>query len=440
MRRIAIAIVALATALGAAADGLRGKWNGTLQAGGMKLRLSVSVRADSTATLDSPDQGTFGLPAQVQHLGADSLSLALPQLQASYNARLKDGRLCGTFRQGMLSLPLDMERAQLERPQTPMPPFPYVTEEVVIPNASAGVTLAGTLTLPENFDPAQTPVVVMVTGSGLQNRDEELFGHRPFAVIADYLARHGIASLRYDDRGKGASTGDGAAATTTDFASDARAAIEALRSRGCKRVGILGHSEGAAIAFQLAAKKVPEFIVAIGAPGVQGYEILVDQTRRAMADSGVAADMLDRYCEALTAMYRARISDGADAAKAAVLKATASWQQDGANDQLKAILMQLADNGNPWLDEFMAYDPRADIAATACPALAIYGSLDTQVPPAQNAPAAQANHAVAVKTYPGLNHLMQSAKTGKVSEYEELSETFSPTVLADIATFINSLE
>ena len=173
---------------------------------------------------------------------------------------------------------------------------------------------------------------------------------------------------------------------------------------------------------------------------MQGYEILVDQTRRAMADSGVPADMLDRYCEALTAMYRARISDGADAAKAAVLKATASWQQDGANDQLKAILMQLADNGNPWLDEFMAYDPRADIAATACPALAIYGSLDTQVPPAQNAPAAQANHAVAVKTYPGLNHLMQSAKTGKVSEYEELSETFSPTVLADIATFINSLE
>ena len=154
MRRIAIAIVALATALGAAADGLRGKWNGTLQAGGMKLRLSVNVRADSTATLDSPDQGAFGLPAQVQHLGADSLSLALPQLQASYNARLKDGRLCGTFRQGMLSLPLDMERAQLERPQTPMPPFPYVTEEVVIPNASAGVTLAGTLTLPENFDPA----------------------------------------------------------------------------------------------------------------------------------------------------------------------------------------------------------------------------------------------------------------------------------------------
>lgn len=440
MKRKAIAIMALAMALTAAADGLQGKWNGALQAGGMKLRLAVNVRADSTATLDSPDQGAFGLPAQVLFLSADSLSLSLPRLQASYNARLTDGMLKGTFRQGMLSLPLDMEKAQLERPQTPRPPFPYDTEEVRIPNEKGGVTLAGTLTVPEDFDPATTPVAVMVTGSGLQNRDEELFGHRPFAVIADYLARQGIATLRYDDRGKGASTGDGTAATTSDFASDALASVDALRQRGCKRVGILGHSEGAAIAFQLAARKVPDFIVAIGAPGVQGYEILVDQSRRAMADHGVPADMLDRYSEALAAMYRAKISGGAQAAQTAVKEATAAWPQDAANDRLKAILLQVACSANPWLEEFMAYDPHADIAAVGCPALVVYGSLDTQVPPEQNAPAAQANPAVTVKTYPGLNHLMQTATTGKVSEYEEITETFSPTVLADIAAFINSLK
>ena len=295
-------------------------------------------------------------------------------------------------------------------------------------NDAAHATLAGTLTLPADFEAQKSrPVVLMVTGSGLQNRDEEIFDHKPFAVIADYLARHGIASLRYDDRGFGQSTGEVANATTADFADDAEAGIRLLRTmnfsekNGRKtrekplfsKVGILGHSEGGSVAFMLGAKQAVDFIVALAAPGIKGDTLLVEQTNALLELSGQPAKM----------------------------RLTMAMQET-----------------NPWYEFFAEYNPAADIAATRCPVFALNGSLDKQVLPESNLnaiynlqlttynskpnnqhPTINTQHPT-IKLYPGLNHLFQHAKTGATTEYNSIEETISEEVLHDITEWIGGLK
>ena len=392
---------------------LLGSWSGKLNVGAVSLTLVLHLEQTDgyvTASLDSPDQGAKGIPAYKEYLSDDSLALKVQQIGMTYRARLKNDKLEGTFTQNGMSLPLVMtkEAPEAKRPQTPKEPYPYTTEEVMFRNTTDLATLVGTLTWPVGYDKnaKQKPtVVLMVTGSGQQNRDEELMQHKPFLVIADYLARHGIATLRYDDRATGASVGgDVKNATSEDFARDAAAGLEYLRNtKAFSKVGILGHSEGGLIAFMLAAKKQTDFIVSLAGPGVKGDTLLTAQGNRILSLSGMPANMtVEKYRQ----------------------------QND---------VQQM-----PWLKWFIDYDPSANIAATRCPVLALNGDRDCQVISSQNLTAIERllpkSKQHLIKEYPGLNHLFQHCTTGLVAEYSQIEETISPEVLSDIVHWINSLK
>ena len=411
----------------AQAQGIAGTWHGQLDLQVMKLNLVFHFSKEK-CTLDSPDQGAKGIAGEIKELDEKKVDAAFPSIGAAFSGDLKDGKIVGTFRQMGREMPLTLSRGDLvrQRPQTPLPPYPYETREVTFKNDEANATLAGTLTLPANFETLKKrTVVLMVTGSGLQNRDEELFDHKPFAVIADYLARHGIASLRYDDRGFGQSTGDVANATTADFAQDAEAGIRFLRSMNLSekngkktrekpmfsKVGILGHSEGGSVAFMLGARQAVDFIVALAAPGIKGDTLLVEQTNALLQLSGQPAKMTLKQMRLTMAMQET----------------------------------------NPWYDFFTEYDPADDIKTTKCPVFALNGSLDKQVLPESNLNAIynlqstiynskpNTQHPT-IKLYPGLNHLFQHATTGATTEYNHIEETISEEVLRDIAEWIGNLQ
>ena len=411
------------------AQQISGTWNGQLDLQVMKLGI-VFHFDEGKCSIDSPDQGAKGIAGEVKELSERRVDVAFPSIAAAFSGDLQDGQIVGTFRQMGRELPLTLKPGDIvrQRPQTPLPPYPYATREVTFKNDAAHATLAGTLTLPADFEAQKSrPVVLMVTGSGLQNRDEEIFDHKPFAVIADYLARHGIASLRYDDRGFGQSTGEVANATTADFAEDAEAGIRFLRTmifsekNGRKtrekplfsKVGILGHSEGGSVAFMLGAKQAVDFIVALAAPGIKGDTLLVEQTNALLELSGQPAKM-----------------------------------------SLKQMRLTMAmQETNPWYEFFTEYDPAADIAATRCPVFALNGSLDKQVLPESNLNAIYnlqltiydstpniQHPSPKIKLYPGLNHLFQHAKTGATTDYNSIEETISEEVLRDIAEWIGGLK
>ena len=391
---------------------LIGSWSGKLDLGVIKLTLVLHLeQADGyvVVTLDSPDQNAMGIGTFKEFLSDDSLAVKVEQLNLTYRARLKEGKLDGTFSQNGLSIPLVMTRGlpEVKRPQHPKPPYPYETEEVSFTNEADGATLAGTLTWPLGYDKQakQKPVVVLlVSGSGQQNRDEELLGHKPFLVIADYLARQGIASLRYDDRATGASVGgDVKNATTKDFARDAAAGLDFLRGKKAfSKVGLLGHSEGGAIAFMLGAQKKTDFIVSLAGPGVKGDTLLAAQGNRIYSLSGMPANLT-------VEKYR---------------------QQKEVQDM-------------PWLRWYIDYDPADDIRKTRCPVFALNGEADVQVIASQNLTAIQQllpkSKKNLVKVYPGLNHLFQHCTTGLITEYGQIEETISPEVLSDIVQWMKGL-
>ena len=383
-----------------------GVWTGKLNVGPQTLTLVLHVAHEASGnavcSLDSPDQGAMNIPVKSDYCSADSISVSLEQLGLSYQGRLKDDEIVGTFTQGLV-FPLTLKRGEekLKRPQNPVEPFPYKTEEVTFTNATDKATLVGTLSYPTDYKKGKTPVVLMVTGSGQENRDEEIFGHKPFLVIADYLARHGVASLRYDDRGFGKSTGgDVKHATTADFARDAASGIEFLRTLKCfSKVGVLGHSEGGSIAFILGAKGKVDFVISMAGSGVRGDTALTAQANRLLELSGQPMRLS-------TLQYRV-------------------------NAYMKK---------SPWLNFFMDYDPSGDISKTLCPVMAINGERDVQVISSLNLIGIKAhlteNPKNFVKEYPALNHLFQHCTTGNVSEYRMIEETISPEVLEDIVRFI----
>lgn len=403
--RLITFLIAICGWLISVAQDFHGDWSGRLSVGnGVELRLVLHVdRATDAVTLDSPDQSAYGLACTTDYLGADSISVSIPDLMMAYSGHLDGDIIKGTFSQGPLRSPLQFCSGyeKPNRPQTPVPPFPYSAEELQIPGDAPGVTLAGTLTVPEVASES-TPMVVMVSGSGLQNRDEELMGHKPFAVIADWLARNGIASFRYDDRGYGESTGDASNATTPDFAADTRSVTDWFRRQGkFGKIGVLGHSEGGMIAYMLGGKDGgADFIISIAGPSVKGSKILDYQNEWVLMKAGFSEEQAEQKAKEA----RANLEAGA---------------------------------ANPWLKYFLQYDPAADIRAIAVPALIIYGEKDSQVPASLNFVLAQflAPKAV-VMNYPGLNHLMQHCETGDVAEYGAIEETISPQVLADMVTFI----
>ena len=390
---------------------LLGSWSGKLKVGAMSLTIVLhldQVDGNVKVSLDSPDQGAKGIPASKEYLSDDSVAVKIVSLGATYRARLKDGKLDGTFSQSGMSIPLEMSKgiAEVKRPQMPKAPYPYETEEVTFRNEADGATLSGTLTWPVGYNKNQKPVMVLfVSGSGQQNRDEEVMNHKPFLVIADYLARQGIATLRYDDRATGKSVGgDVKNATTADFSRDALAGIDFLRSKKAfSKVGILGHSEGGSIAFMLGSQKKVDFIVSLAGPTVKGDTLLAAQSNRILSLSGQPATMtVEKYRQTVTTMNQ------------------------------------------PWLNWFNDYDPTNDIRQIRCPIFALNGDRDCQVISTLCLPALrrllQPSKKHLIKEYPSLNHLFQHCTTGLPDEYSQIEETISPEVLQDIAQWINSLK
>ena len=390
---------------------LLGSWSGKLKVGAMSLTIVLhldQVDGNVKVSLDSPDQGAKGIPASKEYLSDDSVAVKIVSLGATYRARLKDGKLDGTFSQSGMSFPLEMSKgiAEVNRPQMPKAPYPYETEEVTFRNEADGATLSGTLTWPVEYNKNQKPVMVLfVSGSGQQNRDEEVMNHKPFLVIADYLARQGIATLRYDDRATGKSVGgDVKNATTADFSRDALAGIDFLRSKKAfSKVGILGHSEGGSIAFMLGSQKKVDFIVSLAGPTVKGDTLLAAQSNRILSLSGQPATMtVEKYRQTVATMNQ------------------------------------------PWFNWFNDYDPTNDIRQIRCPIFALNGDRDCQVISTLCLPALrrllQPSKKHLIKEYPSLNHLFQYCTTGLPDEYSQIEETISPEVLQDIAQWINSLK
>lgn len=328
------------------------------------------------------------------------------------------------------------------RPQAPRPPFPYRSDEVAFENAAAKIRLAGTLTLPSGTGPF--PTVLLVSGSGPQDRDETIFGHQPFLLIADALARRGIASLRCDDRGVAKSGGDFGTATTADFASDASAALAYLRSRpevDGRALGILGHSEGGMVGPMVAADDPAlGFLVLLAAPGIGGVDLLMLQKQRFLEASGVDAARVAQIVGASRKLY-SELTHARDATEAQrIARANIAGQPDARNVPAALIDGLVAEATSPWLLYYLGHDPAATLGRVRCPVLALYGAKDLQVPPAENAPAVRkalaANPDASVVVLPGFNHLFQTAGTGLMSEYAEIEETVAPAVLTTIGDWI----
>ncbi len=424
-------------------------WEGALSVGqGLKLRLllHITTAADGTrtATCDSLDQGAIGIPVEKVTRDRTTLAFTMDKVGAEYVGKMNDAETsaAGTFKQHGAELSLTLVKtdkaSELSRPQTPKPPFPYRTEDVSYANAAGGVTLAGTLTTPNGDGPF--PAVLLITGSGAQDRDETLFEHRPFLVIADYLTKKGVAVLRVDDRGVGGSSGSVAAATSKDMAGDVLAGIAYLKGRkeiDRARIGLIGHSEGGLIAPLVASEsKDVAFVVLLAGPGLPGLDILLLQEGLIAHAAGMPDDEITKTHEVnkriFAALAAAKDDKDAEARSRAVLKDQPGDLSEKVDAD--ALVKQLA---NPWFRFFVKYDPRPALAKTKCPVLALSGEKDLQVPPKENLAAIKkANARIVTKELPGLNHLFQTATTGLPTEYATIEETFSPAALEEIAGFL----
>ena len=410
------------------ANAQTGTWSGKLDVQGIKLNLVFHLDGDNP-TVDSPDQGAKGIPIQIERKSLGGITIRVPSLGASYEGIYMVKQVVGTFRQSGLSLPLTLVPGEDKpnRPQTPQAPFPYATEEVTFMNGD--VALNGTLVLPDGYT-RTTPVLIMVTGSGQQNRDEEVFEHKPFAVIADGLARAGIATLRYDDRGFSGYKGNINDCTTEDFKNDALAGVELLRTRFDK-VGVIGHSEGGTIALMLAAGQKVDFVVSLAGMVVSGAEALVAQNRIALAEAGLDASVVDTYCKAIGEAFNASVNGG-------IMPDIDNYDLPAALKQnYMAVLNQIQ---MPYMKHFLALDMRPLLSRIACPVLALNGTKDVQVDHESNLSALSdglpANSRNRIESVEGVNHLFQHCNTGAVTEYGEIEETISPAVLALIIQWI----
>ena len=417
--------------LGAAtiAQAQTGTWSGKLDIQGTKLSLVFHLDEENP-TADSPDQGVKGIPIEVGRTETGALRVQIPSIGARFEGYLMMQKIIGTFTQMGISFPLTLTPGveKLNRPQTPQPPFPYATEQVSFTNGDA--VLKGTLVLPEGCS-RKTPVLVMVTGSGLQNRDEEIFEHKPFAVIADALARAGVATLRYDDRGCGESTGDIVNCTTEDLKNDALAGIRLLRERFDK-VGVIGHSEGGTIALMLAAERQADFIVSLAGMVISGAETLVWQNRLALAAKGFPEATVDTYCKAIADAFDAKVHDG-------VMPQVADLDiPDALKQNFMAVLMQIQ---TPYMKRFLALDMRPLLGSISCPVLALNGTKDTQVEPQSNLGALRSGLPATpdskIQAVEGVNHLFQHCATGASTEYRDIEETFAPEALETIVRWVS---
>jgi pimeloyl-ACP methyl ester carboxylesterase len=449
----------MALALPAGQDArLVGDWQGPLVTPGGELRLAVHITRDAAgklaATFDSVDQGAMGLRIESVTLTGDKVRFELKAPPAGFEGTLSaDGsQIRGNWLQGGASLPLMLTRGVVEapkRPQEPKVPYPYPSEEVTYRNSAAGITLAGTLTLPKAAAPA--PAVILISGSGPEDRDEKVFGHRPFLILSDYLTRNGIAVLRVDDRGVGGSTGKTNDSTSEDFAGDVIAGIELLKARkeiDPKRIGLIGHSEGGLVAPLVAVRSNDvAFIVMLAGPGLPGEDILYLQGAAIAKAAGATDEQIAANRGLQEQIFRIVKEEKDPAAAAAklremrdrILAGIPAEQKAGVSSMLDAQMTMVS---SPWFRYFLAYDPRPTLSQVKVPVLAIIGERDLQVPYERNLEAigaalkAGGNTRATLMHLPGLNHLFQESTTGSPAEYSRIEQTMSPAVLAVITEWI----
>ncbi|WP_420570654.1 alpha/beta hydrolase family protein [Kordia sp.] len=448
----------LATIIASAQD-ISGTWKGSLSIPGMELPIAFNIsEADGTytTTLDSPNQNAFGIPIDKTTFQDNKLTITQSQMGIEYTATLVEGTFKGTFRQSGQELPLQLVKGEKEkkkvRPQEPKKPFPYAAEDVTFENAKAGnIKLAGTLTVPK--DVKNPPVVILISGSGPQNRDEELLGHKPFLVLADHLTRQGIAVLRFDDRGTAQSEGNFSEATSFDFATDVEAAMAYLQTRkdvvDANKIGLVGHSEGGLIAPIIAARnKNVAFCVLLAGPGVGGKEVLLTQGKKAAELEDYPAIDIENSQKASAKVFDIAANYKGDESKEEILAIFQELKTKMTNEKAKAEFTDQAMNQqvemitSPWMRAFLGYDPQTSLRKVNCPVLAINGEKDFQVLPKLNLDAIEKglkhNKDVTIKEFKNLNHLFQTSKTGALSEYSEIEETFAPVALNFVSEWINA--
>ncbi|MFA5974433.1 MAG: alpha/beta hydrolase [Lentimicrobiaceae bacterium] len=460
-RKILFLSLIILSILPASAQDITGQWNGILKVSGIQLRIVFNITKTDTgyiSTMDSPDQGAKGIPVTSTTFENLKLNLAISSAGIEYEGEFKDSLFVGTFKQRGQSFPLDLSRDYIEkvkivRLQEPVKPYPYYSEDVTFKNEKANIKIAGTLTLPAkegNF-----PAVVLITGSGPQNRDEELLGHKPFLVISDYLTRNGIAVLRYDDRGIAQSEGDFKTATTADFATDVEAAITYLKTRkeiNKKKIGLIGHSEGGIIAPMVAStSKDVSFIVLLAGTGIPGYQLLLLQQELIGRASGVSESDLQKSKEINSAAFNIVVkSTNTETLRNDLtnyltekLKESPDNQKPAGMSETDFIKLQVDQITSPWMQYFLKYDPAPALEKVKCPVLALNGEKDLQVPPKENLTAIKAalrkggNKNVTAIELPNLNHLFQECKTGLLAEYAQIEQTFSPVALEEVTKWIN---
>jgi len=480
MIKLPLFFVVLFCTVTANAQNITGNWEGALNIQGTELPIIFHISKDSTgkyiASFDSPKQKVYNIACSDVFVKEDSLVLIMQMIKGKYAGKLEDKKhLTGTWSQGSASLPLSLKKTgdvatvkEINRPQTPKPPFPYKAEDVEYDNADKSVHFGATFTVPlpdpnvNYFRAPVYPAVILITGSGQQDRDETIMGHKSFAVIADYLTRQGIAVLRVDDRDMGKTTGNFSTSTSADFAKDVEAGIAYLKSRqdvDTGNIGLIGHSEGGLIAPMVAAKTNDvKFIVLLAGPGVKISTLMEQQAVDVFATSGLSK----KYAEEYRLLYRQLVStivNEADTAKAFDRSVIVfnEWQKDkdkvlvrsttGVTDEkskasyIKGFVRQLS---SPWFRYFLKFDPADYLTKLKCPVLALNGEKDIQVSAKPNLAAIQDNLTKAnnihfkTQEMPGLNHLFQHCKKCTVDEYAELEETFDTASLKIMGDWIKT--
>jgi len=430
-----------------------GTWQGAFQNGNMRFRLQLHISHDEakklTGTFDSLDQAVNGLPMSKLSEQNGAVHFEIDMVSGVYEGTLNAARnaITGKWSQNQDSVALEFKRSdevlELRRPQDPTKPYPYKEEEVTFASKNATAKLSGTLTIPQGAGPF--PAALLISGSGPQNRDEFLAGHRPFLVIADSLTRNGIAVLRYDKRGIGKSSGDFAAATTEDFAADAESAFAYLKTRkevARGKVGVLGHSEGALIAPILGAEGGVAWVVLLAGPAQTGEKIMLAQSQAIASAAGMPAAQVAQSLEFDKKAY-ALVREEKDQILLEKKIAAMVVSSGMAPDQLPAsVAAQIHMLSSPWFRYFLDYDPLPALQKVKCPVLALNGEKDLQVSAKGNLPLIQkaledaGNKDVTTKPLPELNHLFQHAESGTPIEYGAIEETISPEVLQMIADWI----
>jgi pimeloyl-ACP methyl ester carboxylesterase len=454
-------------ALAQSTTSYQGTWQGTLNIGG-GLRLVFHIKDNGNggliSTADSPDQSAFGMKCDSTWVTAGVLTIEMRELSASYKGKLVgDSALDGIFKQGPGEFPLILKRtstapAAPKRPQEPHAPFSYKAEEVEYNNAGRTLRYGATITIPQGKGPF--PAALLITGSGPQNRDEEIMGHKPFAVLADALTKNGFVVLRVDDRGIGKSTGRFNDATSADFADDARAGFDYLLSRpevNKKKAGLIGHSEGGMIAPMIASdRKDVNFIVLLAAPGIRISELMTEQNAAIFHRAGISTPTIDAYIPLYQSLLKAILSTSDSAV--AVLKAKVAirdWAMHTDSTILKELFLSSSENQEKlavamadelkgkWFRYFMSFDPTSYLESLSCKVLALNGTEDIQVVANTNLAGIEAalkkskSKSYLVKPLPGLNHLFQLCKACTIAEYAQLEETFSPAALVEINNWLN---